>query len=178
MLKERSKDDGSEHFFIPLSTGVPLKEVDAVAIRRKQQLVLSPPENNNHNISKFFFSNSEGQLDSVQTLSINSYGLDGHTNQTGLIQPATVNSKRVYPDIDDALDQVFSPPLLMESSFFQDTYEDLLGILFSPTDCYLCIYIFVYSSNSTFVFLSLHHTLTSVDWSIYFRYISYEVQCL
>ncbi|CAL9086258.1 unnamed protein product [Musa acuminata var. zebrina] len=136
LLKERSKDDGSEHFFIPLSTGVPLKEVDSVAIRRKQQLVLSPPENNNHNISKIFFSNSEGQLDSVQTLSINSYGLDGHTNQTGLIQPATVNSKRVYPDIDDALDQVFSPPLLMESSFFQDTYEDLLAPL-SDTDAAL-----------------------------------------
>ncbi|THU46620.1 hypothetical protein C4D60_Mb09t06840 [Musa balbisiana] len=136
LLKERSKDDGSEHFFIPLSTGVPLKEVDAVAIQRKQQLVLSPPENNNHNISKFFFSDSEGQLDSVQTLSINSYGLDGHTNQTGLIQPATVNSKRVYPDIDDALDQVFSPPLLMESSFFQDTYEDLLAPL-SDTDAAL-----------------------------------------
>ncbi|URE29008.1 hypothetical protein MUK42_06892 [Musa troglodytarum] len=136
VLKERSKDDGSEHFFIPLSTGVPQKEVDAVPIRRKQQLVLSPLENNNDNISNFFFSNSEGQLDSVQTLSINSYGFDGHTNQTGLIQPATVNSKRVYPDIDDALDQVFSPPLLMESSFFQDTYEDLLAPL-SDTDAAL-----------------------------------------
>lgn len=30
--------------------------------------------------------------------------------------------------LDDSLDQVFSPPLLMESNLFPDTYEDLLGM--------------------------------------------------
>ncbi|KAJ3701730.1 hypothetical protein LUZ61_005435 [Rhynchospora tenuis] len=41
-----------------------------------------------------------------------------------------------FLSLDDSLDQVFSPPLLMESTLFPDTYEDLLAPL-SETDAAL-----------------------------------------
>ncbi|CAL9187386.1 unnamed protein product [Musa hybrid cultivar] len=138
LILESSEDDSSEHFFMPISTGVSVKVVDGAPVRKKQQLALSPPDIHVPSSSKDFLINTEGQLDSVP-ISNNLYGLDGHTNQTGLIQPAFLNSRKAYADIDDAMDQVFSPPLLMESSFFQDTYEDLLAPL-SETDAALIEY--------------------------------------
>lgn len=143
LIVESSEDDSSEHFFMPISNGVSVKVVDTAFVPKTQQLALSPPDIHVPRSSKDFLINTEGQLDSVPR-SNNLYGLDGHTNQTGLIQPAFLNSRKAYVDIDDAMDQVFSPPLLMESSFFQDTYEDLLGKFFSPitaihTFIYLCI---------------------------------------
>ncbi|CAL9056441.1 unnamed protein product [Musa banksii] len=138
LILESSEDNSSEHFFMPISTGVSVKVVDSAPVRKKQQLALSPPDIHVPSSSKDFLINTEGQLDSVP-ISNNLYGLDGHTNQTGLIQPAFLNSRKAYADIDDAMDQVFSPPLLMESSFFQDTYEDLLAPL-SETDAALIEY--------------------------------------
>ncbi|KAJ6843087.1 AUGMIN subunit 6 [Iris pallida] len=44
--------------------------------------------------------------------------------------------QNTFPDIDESLDQVFSPPLLMDSSFYPDIYEDLLAPL-SATDAAL-----------------------------------------
>ncbi|CAL9122426.1 unnamed protein product [Musa textilis] len=138
LILESSKDDSSEHFFMPISNGVSVKVVDTAPVPKKQQLALSPPDIRVPRSSKDFLINTEGQLDSVP-ISNNLYGLDGHTNQTGLIHPAFPNSRKTYADIDDAMDQVFSPPLLMESSFFQDTYEDLLAPL-SETDAALIEY--------------------------------------
>ncbi|WOL14359.1 AUGMIN subunit 6 [Canna indica] len=135
LLKERSKDDGSQHFFMPLSTGASHKEVDG-STQGKQSLVFSPPGYRVPRNSKDIFS-TQGHLDSTPILSNKSHELDECTNQKSLITPDIVNPRNAFLDIDDdALDQVFSPPLLMESSFFQDTYEDLLAPL-SETDAAL-----------------------------------------
>lgn len=51
---------------------------------------------------------------------------NGFLTENGLVfTDSTVHS--TFPGIDESLDQVFSPPLLTDSSFFPDTYEDLLG---------------------------------------------------
>lgn len=39
------------------------------------------------------------------------------------------DARRSLYDIDETQDQVFSPPLLMDSSLLADSYEDLLGML-------------------------------------------------
>ncbi|XP_038974109.1 AUGMIN subunit 6-like [Phoenix dactylifera] len=124
--QEKSSDDGPEHFFMPLSTGLSRKEVDAVPNRRKQQLVFSPPEIHVSRNTKDLPSNTRSQLNSVQVKSYKLNGLDDYKKQAELLQPALGNAWSTFTDIDDILDQVFSPPLLLESCF-QDTYEDLLG---------------------------------------------------
>lgn len=42
---------------------------------------------------------------------------------------AVSDAKRSFYDLEEAQDQVFSPPLLMDSSLLTDAYEDLLGML-------------------------------------------------
>lgn len=43
------------------------------------------------------------------------------------------DAHRSFYDMDDVEDQVFSPPLLMDTGL-ADTYEDLLGRLYFPTN--------------------------------------------
>jgi hypothetical protein len=56
-----------------------------------------------------------------------------HTQKTSVTDRTRVfdghdQQRSSFLSLDDSLDQVFSPPLLMESSLFTDTYEDLLGM--------------------------------------------------
>jgi len=70
-------------------------------------------------------SNLESQLSSVSHVSNDS---NGFQTDNGLgFTDSTVHS--TFPGIDESVDQVFSPPLLMDSSFFPDAYEDLLAPL-------------------------------------------------
>ncbi|XP_020107127.1 AUGMIN subunit 6 [Ananas comosus] len=131
--QDKSSDDGSEHFFIPLSSVTSMKEVEAMPNRRKQRLVFSPPEIRVPKSTKDFHLNTGVLSSSTHKLN----GFDGYDgNRASLIRPGTGNEQSLFPDADDALDQVFSPPLLLDSSFFQDTYEDLLAPL-SETDAAL-----------------------------------------
>ncbi|KAG8070595.1 hypothetical protein GUJ93_ZPchr0006g40857 [Zizania palustris] len=126
---DQSSDDGSEHFFIPLSTGASRKEMDAMDNRRKQKLGFSSPH------MKFPKSTSDLQFNTDSHASpVPSSKLNGHdrSSVTSMIDPASGLAHQSF-FTDDALDQVFSPPLLLETSLFQDTYEDLLAPL-SETD--------------------------------------------
>lgn len=38
------------------------------------------------------------------------------------------DAHRSFYDVDESQDQVFSPPLLMDTALFADSYEDLLGM--------------------------------------------------
>jgi hypothetical protein len=98
--QDKNSDDGSEHFFIPLSSGASVKEMDAVNNRRKQRSGVSWPQ------MKYYSSSSPLSASPVLLSELN-----GHQSFIA----------------DDSLDQVFSPPLLLESSLFPDTDEDLLG---------------------------------------------------
>ncbi|XP_042437888.1 AUGMIN subunit 6-like isoform X1 [Zingiber officinale] len=100
--------DASEHFFISLPTS------DFATNQRKQQPTFLSPES------------QTAQLNTIQDM----------LNKTNGQKEFTNNSCLFDASIDDTLNQVFSPPLLLESSFFQDAYEDLLAPL-SETDAAL-----------------------------------------
>ncbi|KAG6504653.1 hypothetical protein ZIOFF_036989 [Zingiber officinale] len=137
LRKDRSNDHGSQHYFLPMSTGASLVEVDASPIENKRG-VFPPPEI--HVPSSYRHPlKTDSQLDSHATLSDNSLGIHGHTSLQSLTQSPIVNLKNPLLDINDSLDQVYSPPFLMDSSFFQDAYEDLLAPL-SETEVALIDY--------------------------------------
>ncbi|KAM0939893.1 putative HAUS augmin-like complex subunit 6 [Dioscorea sansibarensis] len=139
--QDKSSDDGSEHFFMPLSTGgLSNKEAaDAVPSRRKLRLVFSSPENHVRSVTDRS-SDTSSQITTARSV-YDSNGFEEYENQLNGVQSATdldyaTMFQRKFPDIDDDLDNVFSPPLLMDSSFFSDAYEDLLAPL-SETDAAL-----------------------------------------
>ncbi|CAL9118988.1 unnamed protein product [Musa textilis] len=138
LLQERSSDDGSEHFFIPLSTdAASQKEIDNVPNWRNQQLVFSsPPEVQAPMNMTDLSCNANSQQSFIPDMLNKLNGLKEHKNQARLLQPSTENIRKTHPEANNTLDQVFSPPLLLESSFFQDAYEDLLAPL-SETDAAL-----------------------------------------
>ena len=135
LLQERSSDDGSEHFFIPLSTtdAAFQKEIDDVPDYynwRNQQLVFSsPPEVQAPMNMTDLSCNANSQQSFIPDMLNRLNGLKENKNLARLFQPSTEKIQRMHPEVNDTLDQVFSPPLLLESSFFQDAYEDLLGMV-------------------------------------------------
>ncbi|CAN6244148.1 unnamed protein product, partial [Urochloa humidicola] len=131
--QDKNSDDGSEHFFIPLSTGAARKEMDAMN-RRKQRLGLSSPQMKFLKSTSDLYYNADSPMNTSQLLSSD---LTGHDPISGIsfLDPVSGMAHQSFIT-DDALDQVFSPPLLMESSLFHDADEDLLAPL-SETDAAL-----------------------------------------
>ena len=133
--EDKSSDDGSEHFFMPLSTGVTRKEVSAGANRRKQRLFSSPQQTRVSKNTTQQSSNLDSQLSLVSNVSNDLNGLAEYDNQVNGFQTDIAlnftgsTAQSMFPGIDESMDQVFSPPLLMDTSFFPDAYEDLLGML-------------------------------------------------
>ncbi|EEC73063.1 hypothetical protein OsI_07020 [Oryza sativa Indica Group] len=126
---DQSSDDGSEHFFIPLSTGASKMEIEAVDNnRRMQKLGFSSPQ---MKFSDLHF-NVDSPMHATPVLSSKLNGHDDPNTVTSMLDPVSGLGHQSFIT-DDALDQVFSPPLLLETSLFQDAYEDLLAPL-SETD--------------------------------------------
>uniref|UniRef100_A0A0D9YRI0 HAUS augmin-like complex subunit 6 N-terminal domain-containing protein n=1 Tax=Oryza glumipatula TaxID=40148 RepID=A0A0D9YRI0_9ORYZ len=126
---DQSSDDGSEHFFIPLSTGASKMEIDAVDNnKRMQKLGFSSPQ---MKFSDLHF-NVDSPMHATPVLSSKLNGHDDPNTVTSMLDPVSGLGHQSFIT-DDALDQVFSPPLLLETSLFQDAYEDLLAPL-SETD--------------------------------------------
>uniref|UniRef100_A0ACD5XI94 Uncharacterized protein n=1 Tax=Avena sativa TaxID=4498 RepID=A0ACD5XI94_AVESA len=130
--EDNSSDDGSEHFFIPLSTGASRKDVGAVANRRKPKIGLLSSQTKLHKSTSDIYYNSDSPMHKTPALSSKRNGHGDPSSAANFFDPVSDQSFMT----DDALDQVFSPPLLLESSFFHDTYEDLLAPL-SETDAAL-----------------------------------------
>ncbi|NP_001145206.1 AUGMIN subunit 6 [Zea mays] len=130
--QDKNSDDGSEHFFIPLSISAAKKEMDSVANRCNQRLGLSPQ-------MKFPKSTSYNADTPINKSPILLSELNGHDSISAMsfLDPAGGLAHQSFIT-DDALDQVFSP-LLMESSLFHDADEDLLAPL-SETDAALMEY--------------------------------------
>jgi len=120
---------------MPLSTGVTRKEVSAGANRRKQRLFSSPQQTRVSKNTTQQSSNLDSQLSLVSNVSNDLNGLAEYENQVNGFQTDIAlnftgsTAQSMFPGIDESMDQVFSPPLLMDTSFFPDAYEDLLGML-------------------------------------------------
>ncbi|ONK77703.1 uncharacterized protein A4U43_C02F9640 [Asparagus officinalis] len=137
--EDKSSDDGSEHFFMPLATGVTRKEVDAAPNQRKQRLFASPQQNRVSKTTKLQPSNLESPLNFVSDVSNDSNGYENQGNgfpTDSVLGFSGSTPQSTFPGFNESTDQVFSPPLLMDSSFFPDAYEDLLAPL-SDTDAAL-----------------------------------------
>ncbi|PIA25195.1 hypothetical protein AQUCO_12300026v1 [Aquilegia coerulea] len=132
--------DGSEHCFVPFSgTGLSRSspETKFPSIKSKRMFESSD--------DTFLLQNSTpdrlvgGAYDKLRSMlddtdSFTDYGnhIDGFLSGMGSKYPTSATPKTFY-DIDGAQDQVFSPPLLMDTSLMEDSYEDLLAPL-SETD--------------------------------------------
>ncbi|CAI9272799.1 unnamed protein product [Lactuca saligna] len=126
-------DDGSEHFFVPLSgTGFsrvgPGPEKKQHASTRSKQLFASQPNNtssssdgiNKYNESHDTFSSSNlDLLNDLDAININGFMSAAASNY------AESEGRLSFYDVDETHDQVFSPPFLMEA----DSFEDLLAPL-------------------------------------------------
>ncbi|XP_024980258.1 AUGMIN subunit 6 isoform X1 [Cynara cardunculus var. scolymus] len=131
-LQDSHSDDGSEHFFVPLSgTGFSRvgQEKKSVPSRSKQLFV---PEMNTSllgnrvsDVNKY-----NATLDTSNNLDM----LNDYDGVNGFISAAASNyaeseGRLSFYDLDETQDQVFSPPFLMDASLSGDSFEDLLAPL-------------------------------------------------
>ncbi|KAG7022686.1 AUGMIN subunit 6 [Cucurbita argyrosperma subsp. argyrosperma] len=128
--------DGSvEHFFVPLSgTGFSRLGPDSKGASTRNRrssvpqtdvsLPESPAYDFNNGIDFNEFTGALNDLDSLNDFDeLNGFLSSARSNY------ATSDARKLVFDNDEAQDQVFSPPLLMDSSLFTDSYEDLLAPL-------------------------------------------------
>ncbi|XP_038704846.1 AUGMIN subunit 6-like [Tripterygium wilfordii] len=132
--KDIPSDEGSEHFFAPLSTAgfshlVPESKTSSRSKRFSVfQTDASLQENNisrGHVWSKY---------DDLPAGLNNFNSLHDYDHINGFLSVAGSNSavsdvQRSFFEVEESRDQVFSPPLLMEAALLADSYEDLLAPL-------------------------------------------------
>ena len=126
--RECSSDGSAEHFFVPLSgTGFAHLGPDSKqASTRSGRLSVpeSPACDFNNGIDFNEFTGALNDLDSLNDFDeLNGFLSSARSNS------ATSDGRKLFFDNDEAQDQVFSPPLLLDSSLLADSYEDLLGKL-------------------------------------------------
>ncbi|XP_044503919.1 AUGMIN subunit 6-like isoform X2 [Mangifera indica] len=133
--RDSRSDESSEHFFVPLSAAGFSRlgpENKASPIRSKRLFTsqtdtssLNNCASDGHVGSKYVdIPDMLTELDSLCDFD----WVNGFLSSTGS-NGAISEAQRSFYDIDEAQDQVFSPPLLMETSLLVDTYEDLLAPL-------------------------------------------------
>lgn len=133
---DNHSDDGSGHFFLPLSSkGFSPMGTESQSVSRSKKLFASPNnassfEDHAHDSpvgSKYDEVQLPNVIDDLESLNdfdqVNGFLLGSGMNR------ATTAAQRLFYDIEESQGQVFSPPLLMESSLLADSYEDLLGML-------------------------------------------------
>lgn len=136
--RDSHSDGSSEHFFAPLSeTGFSHLDAENKAASRKasslrsKRLFLSQTDDS-------FFENhvsdghGESKLDEFPDMLNELERLSDYDHVNGFLSftgsNATSDAQQSVYDFEDAQDQVFSPPLLMDSSLLADSFEDLLGM--------------------------------------------------
>ncbi|KAG8477228.1 hypothetical protein CXB51_030179 [Gossypium anomalum] len=135
LSQDCQSDESSEHFFVPvLSTNHsrvgPENKLGSI---RTKRLFSTQTENsflNGHPSDGHIRSN----YDDLPNMLNNLDSLDNHDQDNGFLSAAASSSaasdwQRSLFDLEEAQDQVFSPPLLMDTSLFVDSYEDLLAPL-------------------------------------------------
>lgn len=132
--RDSQSDEGSEHYFVPLSAtgfsrfppetkGQPPVRGSKLLTTLSEPPLLEPHVPNNLTRSKYSdIPDTFDDLDSFKD----------YDNGNGFLSVAGSNSvasdaQQSFYDVEESHDQVFSPPLLMDSSLLSDTYEDLLG---------------------------------------------------
>ncbi|KAI3855004.1 hypothetical protein MKW92_053372 [Papaver armeniacum] len=131
--QDSRSSDGSEHYFVPLS-GMKYSsispEIKYAQVRSKRQFS-SPPLRKN-NLTGFVAEEMSSILDDTDSLHDFGSQIDGYLSTLDS-NYASSGPDRMFHGMEEDRDQVFSPPLLMDTSLLEDVYEDLLAPL-SETD--------------------------------------------
>ncbi|RID54152.1 hypothetical protein BRARA_G01495 [Brassica rapa] len=130
--RDSQSDEGSEHYFVPLSgagfSRFP-SETKGLPLRGSRlQTSLSEPSFLEHNVPHSLAPSKYSDIpDTFDDLD----SFKDYDNGNGFLSVAGSNSVASDPQQSfyDVEDQVFSPPLLMDSSLLSDAYEDLLAPL-------------------------------------------------
>nr|XP_043634178.1 AUGMIN subunit 6 [Erigeron canadensis] len=131
-LQDSQSDDGSEHFFVPLS-GAGFSRVGPekkLASTRSKQLFVSDLHNSlvESRVSDGF-KYSELHETSSNLDMVNEYdGINGYVSAAAS-NYAESEGRLSFYDMEETHDQVFSPPFLMDASLSADAFEDLLAPL-------------------------------------------------
>ncbi|GMJ04320.1 augmin subunit 6, GEMINI POLLEN 3 [Hibiscus trionum] len=134
-LLDSQSNESSEHFFVPVSStnfslGGPENKVGSIRTKkvfstRTDNSVLDSHASNGHVVSDNY--------DDLPQMFNNLDSLNDYDQANGFLSAGASSSAasdgQSFFDVDEAQDQVFSPPLLMETSLFADAYEDLLAPL-------------------------------------------------
>lgn len=146
------RDGVSEHFFVPLSgnRNLLVREETKLIPKKSKRLFASEPDTfalkdgtSDHIAVGPIDSTFDAMPDVLQHLDLlEEY--DKQENGFSLVagsDHATSDTHSTFYDIEDSQDQVFSPPLLMDTTFFADSYEDLLGMFLSilNTESYMLL---------------------------------------
>ncbi|KAG7985812.1 hypothetical protein I3843_03G046300 [Carya illinoinensis] len=137
-LRNNHSDESSEHFFVPLSTAgfSHLGAENKVSSFRSKRLFVSQADNSlleNQAPDGSVRSKYDEFPDMLNDLdSLNEYDSINGFLSVSDSNCATSDAKRSFYDFEESQEQVFSPPLLMDTSLSADSYEDLLGMLFWP----------------------------------------------
>lgn len=130
--RDSHSDGSSEHFFAPLSeTGFSHLDAEKRAASSRSKRLFESQMGDS-----FFESHaSDGHGESIDEFPdmltdlemLSDYDhVNGFLSYTG--SNATSDAQQSIFDFEDAQDQVFSPPLLMDSTLLADSFEDLLGM--------------------------------------------------
>ncbi|XVF60115.1 hypothetical protein PTKIN_Ptkin08bG0017800 [Pterospermum kingtungense] len=133
--RDSQSDESSEHFFVPLSStnfSCAGPETKAGSIRSKR-LFSSKTDNtlpDSHASDGRIGSNYDDLPHVLNKLdSLNDYDQENGFLSAAASSYAASDEKRSFFDMEEEQDQVFSPPLLMDTSLLVDAYEDLLAPL-------------------------------------------------
>ena len=133
--QDSQSDESSEHFFVPVSStnfsrGGPETKVGSI---RSKRLFSTQTDNSlldSHASDGRIGSNYDDLSHMLNNLDcLNDYDQVNGFLSAAASSCAASDGQRSFFDMEEAQDQVFSPPLLMDTSLLADSYEDLLGML-------------------------------------------------
>ncbi|KAL3526337.1 hypothetical protein ACH5RR_010993 [Cinchona calisaya] len=132
--QDSRSDDSSEHYFVPLSgAGFSRlgQEKKPISVRTKR--LFTSQADSSLLETRVLDCNLGSKYDGPDILN-DLESLDDYEGVNGFLSAAGSNSSisdahRSFYDMEEGQDQVFSPPLLMDTSLLADSYEDLLAPL-------------------------------------------------
>jgi hypothetical protein len=130
--RDSHSDGGSEHFFVPLSeTSFSHSDAEKKATSlRSKRLFVSPTED--PLLESHASDEHESKFDEFSDMLNDLESFSDYDNVNGFLSYAgsneTSDARRSMFDFEDA-QEVFSPPMLMDSSLLTDQFEDLLAPL-------------------------------------------------
>ncbi|KAF8378151.1 hypothetical protein HHK36_029488 [Tetracentron sinense] len=133
--QDNQSDDSSEHFFVPVSsTGFSRVSPGTKFVPvRSKRLFVSPPDTSlRESIASYGpVGSNYDELPNMlnDTNSLHEYGSQVNEFLSVFGSKYASDAQRTFYDMDEVQDQVFSPPLLMETALLGDSYEDLLAPL-------------------------------------------------